>query len=179
MCAWNIRGRGEDLENLILASNAFYHKHGVCRIDKAPTPIKVVEIESGSKVTEGYFEKKSTVDFYGIAQGHFICFDAKQTDGISLPIKNIHAHQIDYMRDIEKQGGITFMLVQFTRCMRYYILPFEILDDYYSRAESGGRKSIPQSAFPPALEIKCVPGIRLLYLEAINEYLDWKDLYLE
>ncbi len=179
MSTWNIRGRGEELENLVLASNQFYHKHGVCRIDKAPTPVKAVEVINGSKIVEGYFEKKATVDFYGIVQGHFICFDAKQVSGKSLPLANIHKHQIDYMTDVEKQGGITFLLVHFSEINKYFLLPYEILFDYYINSKNGARKSIPIKAFPKELEIECVNGIRLKYLEAINHYFDWKEYFIE
>ncbi len=179
MCAWNIRGRGEALENLVLASNAYYHKHGVCRIDKLPTPVKVVSVEGASKVTEGYFEKKSTVDFYGVVQGHFIAFDVKVTGAPSFPLKNVHEHQVEYMRDVDSQGGITFLIVEFSKNGRFFLLPFEILNDYYVRSKSGGRKSISIMDFPESLEIKYIPGVRLLYLEAVNEYLDWKEEFEE
>lgn len=177
MPTWNIRGRGEDLENLILASNDYYHKHKVCRIDKFPTPVKVVEVEGSSKVTEGYYEKKSTVDFCGVVQGHFIAFDAKTTSGVSLPLKNVHKHQIEYMRDVDLQGGITFLLVEFSKFKRFFLLPFELLNDYYILSESGGKKSINIKDFPENLEIKYIQGIRLQYLETVNEYLDWKEEY--
>ncbi len=178
MARWNIRGRGEELENLILASNLFYHKHKVCRIDKAATPVKVVEVVDGSKVVEGYFEKKATVDFYGIVQGHFVAFDAKEVASSSFPFKNIHSHQIDYMTDVQEQGGISFLIIKFSKLNRYFLLPYEILYDYYIRSKNGGRKSIPLSAFPEELEIECYNGIRLKYLDTINSYLDWKEEYL-
>ncbi len=177
MARWGLRGRGEELEQLILASNQFYQKHGTARIDKAPTPIKVVSVEDGSKIKEAYFEKKATVDFYGIVQGHFIVFDAKQTMTNSLPLKNIHQHQIEYMNDVEKQGGISFLLVEFSKLKRYFLLPYEILSDFFINAKSGGRKSIPLDSFPSELEIEVIHGVRLKYLEQINTYFDWKDEY--
>ncbi len=177
MARWGLRGRGEKLEELILASNLFYQKHGVGRIDKAPTPIKVINTIDGTKITEAYFEKKATVDFYGIVQGHFICFDAKQTATSSLPLKNIHLHQVEYMKDVEKQGGISFLIVEFSKLNKYFLLPYEILNDYYTRQHNGGRKSIPLEAFPKELEITSFKAIRLQYLEALNNYFDWKEEY--
>lgn len=175
MSTWNKRGRGDGLEELIIASNLFYHRNGTCRIDKAATPVKAVRVVDGTKIEEGYYEKQSTVDFYGIAQGHFIAFDAKQTSQSSLPLKNIAPHQVDYMRDVDKQGGLTFIIVEFTKVGRYFILPFEILLDYVERADRGGRKSIPMEAIPESLEIELIKGVRLLYLEALNAYMDWKE----
>ncbi len=179
MARWGLRGRGEKLEELILASNLFYQKHGVARIDKAPTPIKVVNTIDGTKITEAYFEKKATVDFYGIVQGHFICFDAKQTATSSLPLKNIHLHQIEYMKDVEKQGGISFLIVEFSQVNKFFMLPYEVLNDYYTMSKNGGRKSIPLDAFPKELEIQIFKGIRLKYLETLNDYFDWKEAYLK
>lgn len=177
MARWGLRGRGEELEQLILASNLFYQKHGVGRIDKAATPIKVVEVVDGTKITEAYFEKKSTVDFYGIVQGHFIAFDAKQVATGSLPLKNIHEHQIAYMAEVEQQGGVSFLIVEFSELGRYFLLPFEVLADYHARSKRGGRKSIPLEAFPAELEIELFRGHRLKYLESLNRYFEWKEEY--
>ncbi len=176
---WNKRGiRGNNLETLIERTNEYYLKNNVARIDKAATPVKVTEISSSGKILEGYFEKKSTVDFYGVAQGNYIAFDAKETQQKSLPLKNIHIHQLEYMRDVTKQGGIAFVIVNFVEENLYYLLPYEVVNDYFINAKNGGRKSIPKSAFINELQITISSGYLLNYLEVVNNYLDWrKDYY--
>ena len=71
------------------------------------------------------FEKKSSVDYIGVAQGIPICFDAKETRQKSLPLKNIHEHQINFMESFEKQQGISFLIVHFLLNGKYFLLPFK------------------------------------------------------
>lgn len=176
MTVWKTRGRrGDALEDLIHLSNEFYARLRVARIDKAATPITVVELDNNGLITKGYFEKKATIDFYGIAQGIFITFDAKETNQKSFPLKNIHAHQIEYMADVAAQGGVAFLIVHFKLTDQYMLLPHELLVQYAESAKGGGRKSIPFEAFPESLEIKREKNGILLYLDAVNRYLDWKN----
>ena len=47
------------------------------------------------------------------------------------------------MEDFSRQGGISFLLVNFTGEGEFYLLPLETLKDYWEKAAKGGRKSIP------------------------------------
>ncbi|MDR2902895.1 MAG: Holliday junction resolvase RecU, partial [Clostridiales bacterium] len=139
---------------------------------KIPTPIKPIKIDSESKtVTLAYFEQKSTVDYIGAVQGIPICFDAKETTRKMLPIQNIHAHQIQFMRDFQRQGGLSFLLVSFRTTNEYFYLPFETLNTFWGNAQSGGRKSIPYEAFDKELLIGNQNGFYIHYLEAIDTVL--------
>ena len=106
----------------------------------------------------------------GVVQGIPVCFDAKETTLKSLPIQNIHPHQIQFMNDFQKQRGISFLLVYFSTIDSFYFLPFETLEKYWTEAQQGGRKSIPLSAFEEQYRIVQKKGI-LQYLETINTYL--------
>ncbi len=176
MPTWKTRGRrGDALEDLILFSNDYYLKNGIARIDKAATPVKVVEIDGKGLVTKAYFEKKATVDFYGIAQGVFMTFDAKETNLNNFPLKNIHPHQVEYMKNIDEQGGLAFLIIHFKQCQRFFLLPFEVLYNYCLASNNGGRKSIPFDDMIAELEIHLTAGGVLHYLEAVNHYIDWKN----
>lgn len=176
MTVWKTRGRrGDALEDLIHLSNEFYSRHKIARIDKAATPITVVELDNNGLITKAYFEKKATIDFYGIAQGIFITFDAKETGQKSFPLKNIHPHQIDYMLEISQQGGVSFLIVHFKTFDCYKLVPVEILIEFSNAAQVGARKSIPFEAIPESFEIKREKNGILLYLDAVNHYLDWKN----
>jgi recombination protein U len=118
-------------------------------------------------ITEAYFEKKSTVDFIGVAQGLPICFDAKETRQTSLPMRNIHPHQIEFMESFRAQKGVAFLLVHFAKKGEIFLLPSEEL----ARLKKGERKSIPYAAFDPALMVKNANGFPVHYLVAINAYL--------
>lgn len=169
---WNTRGlRGSTFEELINFTNDKYKSMGLAVIQKIPTPITPVELDTKRKViTLAYFDKQSTVDYVGVAQGHAICFDAKESGQKSLPIQNIHEHQIEFMREFNRQKGVAFLLVHMSVYGKYYFLPMEVLDKYWCDAIKGGRKSIPISAFDEKYEIEVKAGM-IDYLEAVNTYL--------
>lgn len=170
---WNTRGlRGSGLEEFINATNDVYRQRGLAIIQKIPTPITPVEINKNDRTIKlAYFEQKSTVDYIGVVQGIAVCFDAKETSRKSLPIQNIHAHQIEFMSNFQKQQGISFLVVYFKECDEYYFLPFEILELYWNDSKGGGRKSIPYSSFEKELMIYNQNGCILNYLEPLNTYL--------
>ena len=177
MGAWNTRGlRGSSLEDCINFTNDYYRQHRLAVIQKIPTPITPVEMnKENSTITLAYFDKQSTVDYIGAVQGIPICFDAKEAAQKRLPLQNIHEHQIRFMEDFSRQGGIAFLLVNFTSEDEYYLLPLEILEKYWTAAQKGGRKSIPYDAFEERYRIEIKNGAMLNYLEAVNEYLGKKD----
>ena len=103
---WNTRGlRGSSLETLINFTNDFYRQKGLALFQKIPTPITPVKVNNEKRrITLAYFEQQSTVDYMGVVQGIPVCFDAKETTLKSLPIQNIHPHQIQFMNDFQKSG---------------------------------------------------------------------------
>ena len=170
---WNTRGlRGSNFEEIINFTNEKYKSMGLAVIQKIPTPITPVELDSKRKViTLAYFDKQSTVDYVGVAQGHAICFDAKESGQKSLPIQNIHEHQIEFMHEFNRQDGVAFLLVHMSAYGKYYFLPIEVLEEYWNSAMKGGRKSIPIEAFEEKYEIKLRGAAMLDYLEGVNTYL--------
>lgn len=142
-------------------------------IQKVPTPITPLAVDNAARtITSAYFEKKSTVDFIGVAQGIAICFDAKETRQQSLPLRNIHAHQIEFMESFRKQNGVSFLLVHFQTKNEIFLLPSEILAKYHRVAANGGRKSIPHADFNTALTVSNQGGFPVHYLVAVNAYLE-------
>ncbi len=174
---WNSRGlRGSGLEEMVNFTNEMYRKKGLALFQKIPTPITPVELsKEANTITLAYFDKKSTVDYIGVVQGLAVCFDAKETALKSLPIQNIHEHQIEFMQDFQKQGGISFLLVYFTSYREVYFLPYEVLRQYWDMAKQGGRKSIPYHAFEKRYQLESHQGAVLHYLEGINTYLQSKE----
>lgn len=170
MSHWNTRGhRGDAFEEVINLTNEKYRKEGLALIQKIPTPIKPIEIDSSRHViTLAYFDQKSTVDYIGVMAGIPICFDAKECGKKSLPFSNIHPHQVEFMSDFNDQGGISFLLVHFTDYKETYVLPIEVLKAYYE--DEGGRSSIPYSAFDKELLIPDDGGPYLNYLITVLKY---------
>ncbi|MCL2386265.1 MAG: Holliday junction resolvase RecU [Defluviitaleaceae bacterium] len=173
MAYWNTRGlRGSAFEDLIDLTNRLYSQKGLAIIQKIPTPITPIAVDNKAHtITSAYFEKKSTVDFIGVAQGIALCFDAKETRQLNLPLRNIHEHQIEFMENFRKQKGISFLLVHFQTKGEMFLLPSEDLAKHYKSASNGGRKSIPYADFNPALIVRNEGGFPVHYLAAINAYL--------
>lgn len=171
---WNTRGlRGSSLEDMINFTNEIYRKRGIALFQKIPTPITPVKVDNKERtITLAYFEKQSTVDYIGIAQGIAICFDAKETALKNLPIQNIHEHQIEFMEDFQKQSGVAFLIVNFTADNACYLLPFNVLKTYWDVSQKGGRKSIPRKAFEEKYRINMNGGSMLLYLDTVNVLLE-------
>ena len=167
---WSTRGlRGSAFEQLIDMTNDLYREKGLALVQKVPTPITPMKLDAEtSTITLAYFEKKSTVDFIGVAQGIPICFDAKDTRRTSFPLQNIHAHQMDFMAEFERQKGIAFLLVRFVEKREIFYLPYTQLKPFWEKAQTGGRKSIPYDAFDRDLLVESKNEQFIHYLEAIN-----------
>ena len=133
MGTWNSRGlRGSSLEELINMTNDKYQELHMALVQKIPTPIKPVSIDKNSRhITLAYFEQKSTVDYIGVAQNIPICFDAKECNTDTFPMQNIHKHQVEFMREFEKQGGISFIIIYYTNRNEIYYLPFYLVEKFY------------------------------------------------
>jgi recombination protein U len=173
--SWKSRGvRGSALEDLIVFTNDYYLKRGLARIDKVPIPIKIIEQGKDGIINKAFFEKKSTVDFIGFVQGSTVVFDAKETALSNLPFKNIHEHQVEYMKDVTFHGGIAFIIAHFKINNSYHVIPYEILKNYYDAAKKGGRKSIPLAELNPDFEIKYNNNGILNYLQILNVYVKYK-----
>ena len=141
MPTWNSRGlRGSALEELVNRTNEKYQAAHLALIQKIPTPITPINIDKQTRhITLAYFEQKSTVDYIGAVQGIPVCFDAKECHTDTFPLQNIHEHQISFMEEFERQGGIAFFLLSFTKRDEFYYLRFSEFMKFYQRKQQGGR----------------------------------------
>ncbi len=177
MPSWNSRGlRGSTLEELVNLTNEKYRQNGLALIQKVPTPIKPIQIDQESRhITLAYFEQKSTVDYIGAVQGIPVCFDAKECSTNTFPLQNVHEHQVKFMEEFEKQKGIAFLLIYFTKQNVFYYLPFRELKVFWDRAEAGGRKSFLYEELNPKYQMKAGNGAFIHYLEPLSEDLTSRE----
>lgn len=170
MGTWNSRGlRGSTLEDLINFSNERYQQNQLALIQKIPTPIKPITIDQQSRhITLAYFDQKSTVDYIGAVQGIPVCFDAKETAVDTFPLQNIHAHQIQFMSDFEKQQGIAFIILYFSTRDEFYYIPFCDIINFWERGQNGGRKSFTYDEIDKTYQIHSSRGIMVHYLESLQ-----------
>lgn len=177
MATWNSRGlRGSTLEDMINRTNERYLESGLALIQKIPTPITPINIDKETRhITLAYFEKKSTVDYIGAVQGLPVCFDAKECASDTFALQNIHEHQVEFMRQFEKQGGIAFFLIHYTHKELFYYLPYEMLRFFWDRAMEGGRKSFKFEELNPEYIIPRKNGVFVPYLDMIQKDLDDRE----
>ena len=152
MATWNSRGlRGSVLEELINYANQKYKDKGLALIQKIPTPITPVRFDKESRhITLAYFEKKSTA-----------------VDTFSL--QNLHPHQVEFMKNFEKQNGISFLLIYYTHRQKCYYLRFSEMIKYWERMEAGGQKNFKYEELSPKFFVPAAGGIALHYLVAMQE----------
>ena len=177
MPTWNSRGlRGSTLEEFINRTNEKYLENGLALIQKIPTPITPINIDKASRhITLAYFEQKSTVDYIGAVQGIPVCFDAKECRTDTFPLQNIHEHQIRFMEDFEKQGGVAFLIIFYTHRDVFYYLPLRDLKVFWDRSQSGGRKSFRREELDETYFFSAQGGILVPYLNPLQIDLDRRD----
>lgn len=166
--------RGMGLENDINITNKYYIENNIALIYKKPTPIRITKTDYKSmRITDGFFEAQSTLDYNGLYKGYYIEFDAKETKSkTSYSINNIHKHQIEHIERVIHHGGIVFLIVRFTLLNKDYILKGENLIDFIKEND---RKSIPLSYFEEncyKIDVKYAP--RLDYIKKIDSIIKEK-----
>lgn len=171
MATWNSRGlRGSVLEELINRSNDKYREKNLALIQKIPyphhPPLRMDKEQH--HITLAYFDKKSTVDYIGIVQGIPVCFDAKECTTDTFPLQNIHEHQMEFMKQFEKQGGISFFIILFSCRDEKIYVPYRHVLKFWNRMKDGGRKSFRYEELDQTYIIRSHSGVMLHYLEQIK-----------
>ena len=89
------------LENDVEETNIYYLETKE-QYSQKPTPIQVVDVSYPSrnkaKIVEAYYRTPSTTDFNGIIKV-IILTDCKTKSPTSIPLANIHVHQIEHLKN--------------------------------------------------------------------------------
>ena len=161
-----------NLEDDLNSTNNYYIEKEIAYVYKKPTPIKLVKVDyKKGKIEEAYFESPSTTDYNGIYNGYYIDFEAKETtNSKGFPLINIHRHQIKHIRNINKEKGICFLIVRFTKLNKTYLL---MANDFIKFIDNNDKSIIPISYFEEygyLIKDKFIP--RVDYLEIIKKLLE-------
>ena len=166
--------RGMSLEYDLNVSNEYYKENNIAYIYKKPTPIQIVKVDYQSRnkavIKEAYFKEPSTTDYNGLYKGKYIDFEAKETNNTSFPINNIHKHQIEHMKNIHNNGGISFLIIRFNKINTTFLLK---ASDFFEYINTESRKSIPLSYLNKRgikIELKYYP--RLDYIKIIDNLME-------
>ncbi|ANU10699.1 Holliday junction resolvase RecU [Planococcus antarcticus DSM 14505] len=172
---FSFSNRGKTLEDELNETNDYYLQLGLAVIHKKPVPLQIVKVEypsrSAAVIREAYFQAPSTTDYNGVWNGRYIDFEAKETESkTSFPLKNIHDHQIHHMSQVVKQKGMAFMIIRFSSCQRYFIMPYGELEVFWNRMITGGRKSVTlQEIEETSFEIATGAFPRIDYLPLLSK----------
>ena len=168
----SFKNRGMNLEDDLNNTNNYYIDKGIAYIYKKPTPIKLVKVDKKlGKISEAYFDSPSTTDYNGIYKGYYIDYEAKETENAKgFPLINIHKHQIQHIRNIDKEKGICFLIVRFNKINKTYLLEAK---DFIYFIDNIKKSIIPISYFEDKgynIKDKFIP--RIDYLEIVNKILE-------
>lgn len=172
--------RGMGLEKDINDSNTFYRECNRALIYKKPTPVQVVRVDypkrSSAKIVEGYYKTPSTTDYNGLYRGKYIDFEAKETKSkASFTFKNIHEHQIQHLDDVQKHGGIAFLIIRFTLYNETYLIDASHIIDAYKDQK---QKSIRYEKVKECGCLICESFTpRLKYLDIVDNLYFKEDSY--
>ena len=157
MGTWNSRGlRGSTLEDMVNRTNEWYLEKNLALMQKIPTPITPVRMDKEHRqITLAYFDQRSTIDYIGAVQGIPVCFDAKECVAETFPLQNIHEHQVEFMKNFEKQQGVAFVLIYYSSRNILYYMRFEELYERFF--------------------MKFFHGCYVPYLDALNLDLELRD----
>lgn len=163
--------RGKSLEDAIDRVNRQYMMKGIGDIRKVPVPAHVHKFYTSGKLKGkflGSFKKGEWVDYVGIAQGRGIAFDAKETsEKTRFPLKNIHEHQMNFLRSWRNHKAYTFLIISFVKNNHeIYLVSHKQVEQWWIDKTNGGRKSIPYDWFVEnCLKVKPENGYILHYLK--------------
>ena len=172
------KNRGMTLESELNITNEYYREIDKAYIYKKPTPIKIVKVDYPSRdkatIKEAYFTVPSTTDYNGLYNGKYIDFEAKETQSkTSFALTNIHSHQIEHLKNIDRHKGIAFLIVRFTVLNETYLLKATTLLKYI---EETNKKSIPIDFFrKEAYLIKDGYRPRIDYLKVVDQLIGGKN----
>jgi len=164
--------RGQSFEMSLNYTNQVYINKERALINKRATPVKVLK-SKGTRVLNGFYEEKSTVDYDGTYRGKSIAFEAKSTTRKSLPLDMISGHQINHLNKSENHGAISFLIVEMRSLGDVFLIPNNMLQKYIKNAKNGGRKSIPideMEVYAQLVESK--NGVPLDYLSVVDRLID-------
>ncbi|AMD81000.1 Holliday junction-specific endonuclease [Mycoplasmopsis canis PG 14] len=136
-----IKNRGMFLEKIINKTISYFWTNNYAFIEKKTLDIsfnKVIHQKNHLIINKGYISKKSTVDYIGMFNGAFVCFEAKSCNENRFDLSNIKEHQIQYLNLINKNGGTAFVVLFFSTNNTFFKLNLQFLNSCISK----GFKSI-------------------------------------
>ncbi|AXF96726.1 Holliday junction-specific endonuclease [Spiroplasma phoeniceum P40] len=85
-------------------------------------PVNITPIEKQQHlITKSYFKTKNGCDYYGLYQGYYIEFEAKESTQQKFNLNNLKTHQLQQLASVHNHHGISD---------RYFILSYQKLIEW-------------------------------------------------
>lgn len=114
--------RGMFLETIINRTIEYFKNKKVAYLSKRYLPVKIYSFQ-GNQV-QGWLNQKTQTDYYGVYDGYYLDFEAKQTLNNSFIIANLRSHQYEHLVNVSNFGAISFLIVYFAKSDCFFILDF-------------------------------------------------------
>ncbi|MCQ2609968.1 MAG: Holliday junction resolvase RecU, partial [Lachnospiraceae bacterium] len=125
-----------------------------------------------NKLEGAFFLKKSTVDYIGVVQEIPVCFDAKETRQDKFSLDNVKAHQLSFMKDFEKQGGVSFLLIYFVEHDEVIYVRYSDIEKYIKICKKEKRKYITYDELDKDFSIDVKNKLTFPFLKKLEMDLD-------
>lgn len=182
---------GKTAEDLLTEIHNFYRSRGIASIDQQPRvwlnlkgkgrdAIDFYNKANGNVVAKTrnqqmMYSKKSPVDFAGVVRGRAVYFDAKQTQGKSIPLTNFEVHQIDFVVEKQKHGALAGFMIYFSELDRFfftYALYVERVFTLAERAKRMQKKGEPLTVRQSIALAQCEEFGREIHKDRLMQF-DW------
>ncbi len=117
------KNRGMFLETIINKSISFFWENNLAFIEKKGLPITFASVKKQNNkfiLENSIISRKNTVDYIGMLNGKFICFEAKTSNEDKFILKNIKQHQLEYLILMQSHGAIAFFVFYFSKQNEFY-----------------------------------------------------------
>ncbi len=122
----NNSNNGMYLETIVNNSAAYYLNNKIMAIFKRTIPIKIVH--NNGQTIVGKIVDKSESDYYGIYNGYFFDFEAKQTNKEKFFLSHLKKHQFKHLLMIKKMCGVSFLLLYFSVYDDFFAINASLLE---------------------------------------------------
>ncbi len=160
--------KGKELEEIINQTIFNYSKLKVALFTKAEANVIVLQ-KINNKQIRGIINKKGISDYFGVYNGLYIEFEAKQTIAMKFSLNQIKDHQLARLYQVSQHQGISFIVLYFISLKRFFILTLNMIEEWLALKKS---KQIPFAYFQEnALEIFIDHNMNLDLITGINHLL--------
>ena len=168
----NYARRGMGFEGLLNDMHDLYKAMGRGWTVKQYLPMVIVSHDGRGNLAKVI--GRATVDYIACVSGRFIAFDAKDCTETRIPLDRLAGHQLQDLIDIDRNGGIAFVLVRFEgrRCYRVPALAWAAAEDAHKTGKATayngwtptGKASISENELPHEWAICDVDWIDKVFL---------------